>query len=118
MSRKYQAVVIGAGPGGYACAIRLAQLKIKTLVVEKTSLGGVCLNVGCIPSKAMIHAAKTWERMKKSDAMGMTVEGAKLDFAKTQAWKQTVVTKMTGGIAQLLKGNGAEHLAGEAKFIS
>ena len=59
------AVVIGAGPGVYACAIRLAQLKIQTLVVEKASLGGVCLNVGCIPSKAMIHAAKTWEKMKK-----------------------------------------------------
>ncbi len=114
--KKYTAVVIGAGPGGYACAIRLAQLKIKTLVIEREFLGGACLNVGCIPSKAMIHAAKTWEKFKKSDAMGMTVEGAKLDFAKTQSWKQTVVQKMTGGIGQLLKGNGADHLAGEATF--
>jgi dihydrolipoamide dehydrogenase len=117
MARHYQAVVIGAGPGGYACGIRLAQLKIKTLVIEKESLGGVCLNVGCIPSKAMIHAAKTYEKSGKSEAMGISAKPV-LDFAKTQAWKQGVVAKMTGGIAQLLKGNGCDHLMGEARFLA
>lgn len=117
-TKKVDALVIGAGPGGYVAAIRLAQLGKKTLVVDKEFVGGVCLNVGCIPSKALINAAKTFEKTKAADKMGIIVESVHLDFAKLQDWKNGVVKKLTGGIGQLLKGNGAEYLAGTAKFRS
>ena len=115
-TKQYDALVIGAGPGGYACAIRLAQLGVKTAVIEKATVGGVCLNVGCIPSKALINAAKTFEKTKHADVMGIVVESAHLDFAKTIAWKDGIVKKLTGGVAQLLKGNGAETIVGTATF--
>jgi dihydrolipoamide dehydrogenase len=117
-TKQVDALVIGAGPGGYVAAIRLAQLGKKTLVVDKEFVGGVCLNVGCIPSKALINAAKTFEKTKAADKMGIIVESVHLDFAKLQDWKNGVVKKLTGGIGQLLKGNGAEYLAGTAKFRS
>lgn len=114
----FDAVVIGAGPGGYACGIRLAQLGVKAAVIEKGSLGGVCLNVGCIPSKAVISAAKTFEKTKSGEVMGVFVEKARIDMAKMQAWKAGVVSKLTGGVGQLLKGNGATTIVGTAKFAS
>lgn len=117
-TKTYDAVVIGAGPGGYACGIRLAQLGKKTLVIEKGPVGGVCLNVGCIPSKALINAAKTFEKTKNAETMGIIVESVHLDFAKTIAWKDGIVKKLTGGVSQLLKGNGADVLAGDAKFVA
>jgi dihydrolipoamide dehydrogenase len=115
-TKQYDALVIGAGPGGYVAAIRLAQLGQKTVVVDRGNVGGVCLNVGCIPSKAMINAAKTFEKAKGSEAMGIIVESVHVDFNKLQAWKDGVVKKLTGGIAQLLKGNGADFLAGKARL--
>jgi dihydrolipoamide dehydrogenase len=111
-------VVIGAGPAGYVCAIRLAQLGKKVTVVEKADVGGVCLNRGCIPSKALIHAGTTYDKMNHSDEMGITVKGAALDFSKLMIWKGEVVKKLTGGVAQLLKANGCTTIAGEAKFTS
>lgn len=117
-TKKVDALVIGAGPGGYACAIRLGQLGMKTIVVEKENLGGVCLNVGCIPSKALINAAKTFEKAKSADKMGIVVESVHVDFPKMQAWKDGIVKKLTGGVGQLIKGNGAEHLKGVATFKS
>ena len=113
-TKQYDALVIGAGPGGYACAIRAAQLGLKAAVVEKAAVGGVCLNVGCIPSKALINAAKTFEKTKQAEVMGIMVESAHLDFAKTIAWKDGIVKKLTGGVAQLIKGNGAETIQGTA----
>ena len=115
-TKTYDALVIGAGPGGYACGIRLAQLGVKTLVVERANVGGVCLNVGCIPSKALINAAKTFEKTKHADQMGIVVESVHLDFPKLQAWKDGIVKKLTGGVSQLLKANGADVLVGEARF--
>ncbi len=113
----YDAVVIGAGPGGYVAAIRLAQLKKKVAVVERDRVGGVCLNYGCIPSKALIHAAHTYQMAGGSSQMGIEASPT-LDAARMQAWKDTVVKKLTGGVSQLLKGNGAEVVAGEAEVAS
>ena len=78
---KYNTVVVGAGPGGYPCAIRLGQLGVQTLCIEKKSWGGVCLNVGCIPSKALITAGKRMEEIRTADAMGITVGEPSIDMA-------------------------------------
>lgn len=118
MSKSFDVVVIGAGPGGYVAAIRCAQLGMKTAIVEKEALGGVCLNVGCIPSKAMITAAHFLHRAQHdAETMGFTIPGPiKLDMKKLKGWKQSVCDKMSGGVAQLLKGNQVEVLMGEASF--
>jgi dihydrolipoamide dehydrogenase len=114
---KVHTVVIGAGPGGYVAAIRLAQLGIETLVVEKEYFGGVCLNVGCIPSKALIHAAKTyWKTLHESKSMGIVAKSVELDYAQTISWKDGIVKKLSTGIRTLLKGNKVQILEGEAKF--
>jgi len=116
--KKFDAIVIGAGPGGYPCAIRLAQLGKKVAIVEKDTVGGVCLNVGCIPSKALIKAASTFEKMQKADGMGFKVKGVEADFKGLQEWKQSVVNKLTGGVGQLLKGNKVEIVKGTASFVA
>ncbi|MCM3600353.1 dihydrolipoyl dehydrogenase [Robertmurraya korlensis] len=110
-------LVVGAGPGGYVAAIRAAQLGQKVTIVEKGTLGGVCLNVGCIPSKALIAAGHRYETAKHSDAMGITADNVKVDFSKVQAWKAGVVKKLTGGVEGLLKGNKVEIVRGEAYFV-
>ncbi|MBM3985983.1 MAG: dihydrolipoyl dehydrogenase [Planctomycetes bacterium] len=117
-TRQYDAVVIGAGPGGYVAAIRLAQLGLKTLCIEREVLGGVCLNWGCIPSKAMIAASSLVEHIKHGEAMGVTVSGVSVDMARMKGWKDGIVKRLTGGIGELFKRNGVEHLAGEASFIA
>lgn len=111
-------LVIGGGPGGYVAAIRAAQLGKSVTLVERDKLGGVCLNVGCIPSKALISAASTYERVKRGSEMGIVAENVTLDFAKVQAWKQGVVDKLTGGVASLLKGNKVQVVKGEALFVN
>jgi dihydrolipoamide dehydrogenase len=116
--KNVDALVIGAGPGGYVAAIRLAQLGKKVLLVEKNALGGVCLNVGCIPSKALITAAKTVSKIRKADEMGIIVGDLMIDFPKLISWKDGIVSKLTGGIGSLVKGNGGEILMGTAKFLS
>ena len=107
---KKNTVVVGAGPGGYPCAIRLGQLGVDTLCIEKENWGGVCLNVGCIPSKALITAGKRMDEIRKADAMGITVGDPSIDMVKLQAWKQGIVDKLTGGVAHLLKSNKVETL--------
>jgi dihydrolipoamide dehydrogenase len=109
------AVVLGSGPGGYVCGIRLGQLGVKTVVVERDQPGGVCLNVGCIPSKALIHAAKTYEKFTKSADMGIVAKSAPaVDMKKMQEWKGGIVNKLTSGVKQLLKANGSELVTGYA----
>ncbi|MEK5269810.1 dihydrolipoyl dehydrogenase [Aeribacillus sp. FSL K6-8394] len=110
-------LVIGAGPGGYVAAIRAAQLGQKVTIVEKGSLGGVCLNVGCIPSKALISAGHRYVEAKESEDIGIKAENVTLDFSKVQAWKESVVKKLTGGVEGLLKGNKVEIVKGEAYFV-
>ena len=115
--QRFDAVVIGAGPGGYPAAIRLGQLKVKTAIIEREYMGGVCLNVGCIPSKAVIHAAKMFEKMSHADDLGISLPGKPtLDMKKLQTWKGGVVNKLTGGVRTLLKGNGVTIIDGTAKL--
>ena len=115
----YQAVVVGAGPGGYVCAIRLAQLGIKTPCIERDNWGGVCLNVGCIPSKALITAAKKYNGIKKFADMGIELSSAEtsINMTKLQEWKGGIVKRLTGGIDALLKSNKSDRMLGEAKFL-
>lgn len=110
-------LVIGAGPGGYVAAIRAAQLGQKVTIVEKAILGGVCLNVGCIPSKALISAGHRFENAKHSEDMGVIAENVTLDFSKVQEFKAEVVKKLTGGVEGLLKGNKIDIVRGEAYFV-
>ncbi len=119
VSRGCQVVVIGAGPGGYVAAIRLAQLGKDVILVEKNpTLGGVCLNVGCIPSKAMIHAADLAHEIRHAGNMGLTVEGLTVDLPKMVEWKDGIVTRLTTGVEFLCKGNGVDVVSGAAEFLS
>lgn len=110
-------IVIGAGPGGYVAAIRAAQLGQNVTLVEKNKVGGVCLNVGCIPSKAMISSAHRYHEAQHSEDMGVITEGVKLDFSKVQEFKDSVVNKLVGGVEMLLKGNKVNVVQGEAYFV-
>jgi dihydrolipoamide dehydrogenase len=111
-------LVIGAGPGGYVAAIRAAQLGKSVLIVDKSEWGGVCLNRGCIPSKALISAAHQYEHMQHADAMGITAGDVKIDFSKVQEWKNSIIAKQTGGVGTLLKGNKIQMFQGEVMFIN
>ena len=118
-TQTYDAVVIGAGVGGYVAAIRLAQLGKKAVLVERSpTLGGVCLNWGCIPSKALIAAANLVEEMKHAADRGIIAEPPRVDIAKLREFKDGVVKKLTGGVNLLEKGNGVEVVRGTATFVA
>ncbi|KGX91541.1 dihydrolipoamide dehydrogenase [Pontibacillus halophilus JSM 076056 = DSM 19796] len=110
-------LVVGAGPGGYVAAIRAAQEGQNVTIVDKGNLGGVCLNVGCIPSKALIQAGHRYEHAQGADEMGITTENVSVDFSKVQEWKGGVVNKLTTGVEGLLKGNNVDILKGEVYFV-
>ncbi|MEM7061134.1 MAG: dihydrolipoyl dehydrogenase [Pseudomonadota bacterium] len=114
-------LILGAGPGGYVCAIRAGQLGIDTVLVESENHGGTCLNVGCIPSKAMIHAAEKFHELTSAavggDPLGLSATAAAIDFSKTQTWKNGVVTRLTKGVTGLLKKAGVRTLLGRAQFL-
>jgi len=110
-------LVVGAGPGGYVAAIRAAQTGQKVTIVERGNLGGVCLNVGCIPSKALISVGHKFETAKHSEDMGVFASDVKLDWSKAQAFKDGVVKKLVGGVEGLLKGNKVDIVKGEAYFV-
>ncbi len=116
----YDVCVIGAGPGGYVSAIRAAQHNLKTVIIEREYFGGVCLNVGCIPSKAMITAAHFLHRVQHDAAeMGINISGkVDLDMGKLKGWKESVSGRMAGGVEQLLKGNKIDIVQGDASFVS
>ena len=110
-------LVVGSGPGGYVAAIRAAQTGQKVTIVERGALGGVCLNVGCIPSKALISVGHRFEHAQHSDDMGVMASEVKLDWSKAQAFKDSVVKKLVGGVEGLLKGNKVDIVKGEAYFV-
>lgn len=111
-------VVIGAGPGGYVAAIRAAQMGQKVAIIEREYIGGVCLNVGCIPSKALITAGHKYQEALDSEIFGVSTKDVSLDFSKTQDWKDNqVVNKLTSGVEFLLKKNKVEVIRGEAFFV-
>ena len=107
--KKADLIVIGAGPGGYVAAIRAAQLGKKVICVEKELLGGVCLNVGCIPSKALINAGKVVDRSRRHyPGMGIQVGDVSVDMGQLVAWKQKIVDRLTGGVGFLFKHHSVE----------
>lgn len=108
--------IIGAGPGGYVCGIRAAQLGMKTVVVEKHKLGGECLNYGCIPTKSMINASKLYSRIPNLTKFGISVQNRIIDIKKLMEWKNNVVSRLVNGIATLLNGYGAKIIYGEASI--
>ncbi|MHC4079657.1 MAG: FAD-dependent oxidoreductase, partial [Planctomycetota bacterium] len=113
----YDVIVIGAGPAGYVCAIRCAQLGLKTAVVEKEHIGGVCLNVGCIPSKALIAAGALMKKIQHAEVMGITTTGVELDIKKLVSWKEGIVGKLTGGVSGLLKNHKVDTHMGSARVL-
>lgn len=117
MTEKTDVVVIGSGPGGYVAAIRAAQLGKKVTIIEVGNIGGVCLNVGCIPSKALISAGHRYQESLDSSFMGIINQETKVDFKQLQKWKdQTVVKTLTSGIEMLLKKNKVTIVKGFAEF--
>jgi len=125
MTQAFDVVVIGAGPGGYIAAVRAAQLGLKTACIEgwknakgELALGGTCLNVGCIPSKALLASSEEYEKVSHHlEPHGITVSGAKVDIGKMQARKDAIVTKMVKGVEYLFKKNKITWLAGFGKFV-
>ncbi|HKM78560.1 MAG TPA: FAD-dependent oxidoreductase, partial [Candidatus Bathyarchaeia archaeon] len=118
MTKQFEAAILGSGPGGYVAAIRLGQLGIQTALIEKADLGGVCLNIGCIPSKALMQVARLKRRIEIAKQMGVEVSDLKIDFTKTQTWKQNIVNRLTSGVEFLCKSNHVDIIEGEGQFQS
>jgi len=114
---KTELAIIGAGPGGYVAGIRAGQLGIKTVIIEKNYLGGVCLNVGCIPTKALLYASEIFLNSKHASKMGIEISDIKLNLNALNNWKKQVVDKLVSGVNFLLKNNNVEIIFGEAKFL-
>ncbi|WP_156923109.1 dihydrolipoyl dehydrogenase [Mesoplasma seiffertii] len=118
---KFDVVVIGGGIGGYVCAIKCAQLGLKTMIVEKNSFGGVCLNIGCIPTKALLKTAKVFDQIVKAEKFGIEFENdpkPKLNWSKAQDRKNSVVKKLTTGVEYLLKKNKVVIIKGDAEVTA
>jgi dihydrolipoamide dehydrogenase len=113
---KFDLVVVGAGPGGYVAAIRAGQLGLKTAVVERDRIGGVCLNYGCIPSKSLIYASGLFDKIRHADALGFVVGEPKVDGAKLQEWKSGIVNRLTTGVGFLLSKLGVTVIKGTARL--
>src|SRR5512143_2412808 len=113
-----QMLVLGAGPGGYSAAFRAADLGMKTVLVERyAQLGGVCLNVGCIPSKALLHIAAVMDETRALAEHGVAFDAPKLDLAKLRAWKDKVVGKLVRGVGNMAKGRKVEVVQGVGRFL-
>lgn len=114
----YDIIVIGGGPGGYVAAIRGAQSGAKVALIEKEKLGGICLNVGCIPTKTLLHTAEVFAAIKESAFLGIKAPAPELDFSKMMGRKDQVVKNLVAGVQWLMKSNGIEVIQGEAELIS
>jgi dihydrolipoamide dehydrogenase len=117
MADKYKLVVIGAGPGGYVAALRAAQLGIKTAIVEKEYLGGVCLNWGCIPSKALLYTTELKRTIEDAERIGLKAENVTIDLDKLKKHRDDTVKRLVGGVKFLLEKAGVEVIMGEASFV-
>src|SRR5437868_1659242 len=113
----FDLVVVGGGPGGYPAAIRAAQYGLRVALIEKERPGGVCLNWGCIPTKAMLRSADVLETMQHSAEYGVLADNIRLDYPAVLKRKDTIVKGLTDGVAQLLKANGVTVYAGHARFV-
>jgi len=119
MSEKFQVVVIGGGPGGYVCSIRLAQLGLKTACVEsRGSLGGTCLNVGCIPSKSLLNLSESFHKAKNFSNLGIETGKVKLNLEKMMKNKEKAVSILTKGVEFLFKKNKVTYFKGTGSFKS
>ena len=117
MSEKFQAIVIGGGPGGYVCAIRLAQLGLKTACIEsRGSLGGTCLNIGCIPSKSLLNLSEEFHKVQNLSNKGIEIGEVKLNLSKMMKSKDKAVTILTKGVEFLLKKNNVTYFKGKGSF--
>src|SRR5689334_6106106 len=114
----FDLVIVGGGPGGYPAAIRAAQYGLRVALVEKERAGGVCLNWGCIPTKAMLRSAEVLETMQHSADFGILADNIRLDYDKVRSRKDGIVKGLTDGVGQLLKANGVTLINGHARFAS
>src|SRR3989338_4229371 len=112
----YDLIVVGSGPGGYVAAIRASQLGLKTAIIERENLGGICLNWGCIPTKALLKSGEVYEQLSHLGGYGLSVEKASFDFTKIIERSRGVAKQMSGGIAFLMKKHKVEVIEGEAKL--
>ena len=115
---QYQLAVIGAGPGGYVAAIRAAQLGIKTAIIEKQDVGGTCLNRGCIPTKALLHASEIYHQARNALELGLDIQVGGYDMGRLHDRKEKVVLQLRGGVEQLLKANQVDLIRGEATIMA
>jgi len=116
MSESYDVSVVGGGPGGYVCAIRCAQLGLKTAVVERERMGGICLNWGCIPTKALLRSSEIWHLVHRLDEFGISADNFKFDIAKIVARSRAVSKQLSDGVSFLMKKHKITVIAGEAKL--
>ena len=112
----FDLIVIGAGPGGYMAAIRASQLGLKTAIIERENLGGICLNWGCIPTKALLKSGEVYEQLSHLEAYGLSVSGRSFDFGKVVERSRGVAKQLTAGVAFLMKKHKIEVIEGTAKL--
>src|SRR5512142_978317 len=116
MAESFDVIIIGSGPGGYVAAIRCAQLGLKTAIVERENLGGVCLNWGCIPTKALLRSAEVLHLMKHADAYGLSADKTGFDLQKVVQRSRAVAKQLNQGVAHLMKKNKIAVVMGEGKL--
>lgn len=117
MTDKYDVLVVGSGPGGYVAAIRAAQLGLRTAVVERDQLGGICLNWGCIPTKALLHGADVAHVLANLEPLGFRATGVEFDMAQLVEFSRSVSKRLSGGVAHLMRKNGVDVLNGSARLV-
>lgn len=117
MEHSYDLIVIGAGPGGYVAAIKAAKLGLKTAIVEERKVGGTCLNRGCIPAKAMLHASSLYREMKASERFGIFASDVRFDYEKIVRYKEETTERLVQGVEQLLRANGVEVIEGKGTLL-
>ncbi len=117
-AQAFDLIVIGGGPGGYVAALRAAQLKLRTALVEREHLGGICLNWGCIPTKSLLHTADTLRSIRHASELGLKVGIPEIDFARVMARSRSIANRLSGGVAHLLKKAGVTVLNGHASFTA